>query len=565
MGKKILIVGGVAGGASVAARVRRIDASADIVMFEKGPNVSFSNCSLPFYLSGVVASSEALIMMEPEAFKNSYDIEARTDTEVTAIDRAAKKITAKDLKTGKEYEEDYDVLVLSPGARPVRPRSIKGIDGKNVFTIRNVVDITKLKTYLEENDIKDTVVVGGGFIGVEVTENLRMAGRNVALVEALDQIMMPFDYDMAQILHKKMLDEGVDLILSDGVSEIRDGSVVLASGKEIKAGAVIMAVGIAPDIALAKDAGIETGELGGIKVDEHYRTNDENIYAVGDAIEVKDFFTGKQTKLALAGPAQKEARAAADAIYGKYDRNQGVIGSSVVKMFDLNAAATGMNEKKAKAAGINYEIVYVAPMDKVGIMPGASPIHLKLIFEVPSGRVLGAQAIGMGNVDKRIDVIATIIHMKGTVRDLTDLELCYAPYFGTAKDAVNFAGLVAQNLLDGVFKQVHVGDVRKLVEDGAYIADIREPEEYEQGHIVTAVNIPLSQLRKRMDEIPKDRPVYLHCRTSQRSYNALMALKGNGWSDLYNISGSYLELSYFEYFDDKRLGRKPILTDYNFE
>lgn len=369
MGKKILIVGGVAGGASVAARARRIDASADIVMFEKGPNVSFSNCSLPFYLSGVVAASESLIMMEPEAFKNSYDIEARTDTEVTAIDRAAKKITAKDLKTGKEYEEDYDVLVLSPGARPVRPRSIKGIDGKNVFTIRNVVDITKLKTYLDENDIKDTVVVGGGFIGVEVTENLRMSGRNVVLVEALDQIMMPFDYDMAQILHKKMLDEGVDLILSDGVSEIRDSSVVLASGKEINAGAVIMAVGIAPDIALAKDAGIETGELGGIKVDEHYRTNDENIYAVGDAIEVKDFFTGKSTKLALAGPAQKEARAAADAIYGKYDRNQGVIGSSVVKMFDLNAAATGMNEKKAKAAGINYEIVYVAPMDKVGIMP----------------------------------------------------------------------------------------------------------------------------------------------------------------------------------------------------
>lgn len=564
MGKKILIVGGVAGGASVAARVRRIDASADIVMFEKGPNVSFSNCSLPFYLSGVVASSEELIMMEPEAFKNSYDIEARTDTEVTSIDKA-KKITAKDLKTGKEYEEDYDVLVLSPGAKPVRPRSIKGIDGKNVFTIRNVVDITRLKTYLDENNIKDTVVVGGGFIGVEVTENLRMSGKNVALVEALDQIMMPFDYDMAQILHKKMLDEGVDLILSDGVSEVKADSVVLSSGKEIKAGAVIMAVGIAPDIALAKEAGIETGELGGIKVDENYRTNDENIYAVGDAIEVKDFFTGKPTKLALAGPAQKEARAAADAIYGMYDRNQGVIGSSVVKMFDINAAATGMNEKKAKASGINYEIVYVAPMDKVGIMPGASPIHLKLIFEVPSGRVLGAQAIGMGNVDKRIDVIATIIHMKGTVRDLTDLELCYAPYFGTAKDTVNFAGLVAQNLLDGVFKQVHVGDVRKLVEEGAYIADIREPEEYEQGHIVTAVNIPLSQLRKRMDEIPKDRPVYLHCRTSQRSYNALMALKGNGWNDLYNISGSYLELSYFEYFDDKRLGREPILTDYNFE
>lgn len=564
MGKRILIVGGVAGGASAAARARRLDESAEIIIFEKGPHVSFSNCSLPFYLSGIVEDVDSLVLMDPEDFKSMYNIEVRVNNEVTKINRDKKTITVKDLVTGKEYEEFYDKLVLAPGASPILPNSIEGVHNKNVFTVRNVVDIDNLNRYIKENDVKDVAVVGGGFIGLEVAENLRLAGLNVSLVEALNQVLAPFDYDMVQILHKEITDHGVDLILEDGVKKIEEGHIELQSGKKLKAEAVVMAIGVKPETQLAKEAGLEIGETGGIKVDHNFRTSDKDIYAVGDAVEVYNRLTHKPVRLALAGPAQRQARAAVDHMYNMTVRNNGVIGSSVIKVFDMNAACTGLNEKQAKQAGINYDFVYIIPRDKVGLMPDSNPMHFKLLFEVPTGRILGAQAIGKGAVDKRIDVVAAMIAMDGTLEDLKELELCYSPLFGTARDVVNYAAMVGLNILNGVFKQVPVTKVRELVESGAYIIDIREKGEYERGHLINAVNIPLSQLRERVDEIPKDRPVYLHCRSSQRSYNAIMALQHMGFDNLYNISGSFIGISYYEYFNDKVTGRNKIVTEYNF-
>lgn len=564
MGKRILVIGGVAGGASAAARARRIDESAEVIMFERGPNVSFSNCSLPFHLSGIVENSEDLVLMCPEKFKSQYNIEARVNSEVVKINREDKKLVIKNLETGEEYEESYDKLVLSPGANAILPRSIEGITGPNVFTVRNVVDIKKLNDYIINNNIEDIAVVGGGFIGVEVAENLRLAGKNVSLIEAQDQIMAPFDYDMAQILHKEMMDKGINLVLSDGVQKIDEDSVILSSGKKVKANAVVMAIGVSPETSLAKDAGLEIGETGAIKVDHNYLTNDKDIYAVGDAIEVYNRLTHKKSRLALAGPAQRQARAAADHMYNIPHRNNGVIGSSVVQVFDLGAASTGLNEKAAKAAGISYDFVYLIPGDKVGLMPESNPMHFKLIYEYPTGKLLGAQAIGKGNVDKRVDVIAALILMGGTLEDLKELELCYAPLFGTAKDVVNHAALVALNILNGQFRQVPVTKVRELVENDAFIIDVREKDEYEAGHLINAVNIPMSEIRDRLDEVPKDRPVYLHCRSSQRSYNVLMALQNMGYDNLYNISGSYLGISCYEYFQDQVTGRDKIVTEYNF-
>ncbi|NLB19765.1 MAG: FAD-dependent oxidoreductase [Clostridium sp.] len=562
--EKLLIVGGVAGGASVAARVRRQDEFVEIVMFERGPNVSFSNCALPFHLSGMIEDSDSLVLMDPEQFRKQYNIEARVNTEVMKINREDKSVLVKNLLTGEEYTEKYDRLVLSPGANPILPKSIEGIDGENVFTVRNVVDIKKLQGYLVENDIQDVAVVGAGYIGSEVAENLRLAGRNVSLIEALNQVMNPLDYDMAQILHKEMMDKGINLILSDGVTKITESEVFLASGKSVKAKAVVMSIGVSPETTLAREAGIEIGRTGAIKVYPNYKTNDENIYAVGDAIEVFSAVTHKPCRLALAGPAQKQARAAADHMYNITHENKGIIGSSVVQVFEMNAASTGLNEKMAKAEGYSYDFVYVIPGDKVGLMPDSNPMHFKLLFEVPTGRILGAQAVGKGTVDKRVDVIATLITMGGTLEDLKDLELTYAPLFGTAKDVVNFAALVGLNILYKKFEQVPVTKVRELVEEKACIIDVREKHEFENGHLINAVNIPLSELRDRLDEVPKDKPVYLHCRSSHRSYNAVMALQNRGWDNVFNISGSYLGICLYEYYTDVVTGREKIVTKYNF-
>ena len=564
--KKILIVGGVAGGASAAARLRRLSEEDKIIMFEKGPHVSFSNCALPYHLSGLIEEADKLVLMSPEKFKAQYNIEARVSSEVLSIDRKNKEIEVKNYLTGDIYRESYDKLILSPGAKPIVPK-IPGIDKVNVFTIRNVVDIDKLNRYVKELEAKDIAVIGGGFIGVEAAENLREAGYNVSLIEAMDQILKPFDYDMVQILHKEMYDKGINLIVGDKVENFEENKVVLNSGKKITSKAVVMAIGVSPEITLAKESGLEIAQTGAIKVDSNYKTSDNDIYAVGDAIEVYNALTHSMTKLSLAGPALKQARSVADHINGKRGINKGYIGSSAIKVFDFNAASTGLNEGLIKALNmnINYDIVRLITNDKVGIMPDAKPIHFKLIYEVPTGKVLGAQAIGKGDVTKRVDIIATVIKLGGTVEDLKDLESSYAPPFSTAKDVVNYAGYIASNLLEGDFKQVNVDKVRKLVEDNAYIVDVREVREFENGHIKGAKNIPLSQLRDRVNEIPKDVPVYLHCRTGQRSYNAALALQNLGYNNVSNITGSFLGLSYYEYYNDILTGREPIVTKYNFK
>lgn len=560
---KYLVVGGVAGGASTAARLRRLDENAQIIVFEKGPHVSFSNCCLPYRLSNTIANTEDLVLMQPEKFKKQYNIEVRVENEVLSIDRDAKTVQVKNLNTGETYQESYDKLILSPGANAVIP-NLPGIEDANVFIVKNVVDIAKLYDFIHRDSVKKITVVGGGFIGIETAENLVEAGYEVSLVEATSQILRIFDYDMVQILHKEMLDKGVNLILGDQVASFEGSNLRLGSGRLVESDAVVMAIGVRPDTKLAKDAGLELNERGAIKVDANYRTNDENIYAVGDAIEVFNALTHKPMSLVLAGPAQKEARAAADHIYGRTVRNTGYIGSSCLRVFDYNAASTGLTAAQCEALGISYDIAFVIPQDKVGLMPDNHPLFYKLVYEVPTGKVLGAQAISKGEAAKRIDIVATLLKFGGTVDDLRDLELCYAPPFSTAKDAGNMAGLVACNLLQRVFRQVRVDEVRGLVESGAYIIDVREANEYAAGHIKTAINIPLSQLRERLDEIPTDRPVYLHCRSAQRSYNACLALQGHNFRNIYNISGSFLGISFYEYFNDVTQKREPIVTAYNF-
>lgn len=565
MKRKVLIVGGVAGGASAAARLRRNSEEDEIIMFEKGPHVSFSNCSLPYHLSGMVENADDLVLMDPELFLSQYNIEARVNNEVVSINKEEKYVTVKDLLSDKVYNESYDKLILSPGARPIVPR-IPGIESVNVYTVRNVVDIDNLNNAVRNSNTKNISVIGGGFIGVEVAENLGKAGYNVSLVEGTEQILRPFDYDMVQIFHKEIYDKGINLIVGDKVEKFEENKVVLSSGKSLAADIVVMAIGVAPEISLAKDAGLEIGITGAISVDKNYKTSDDDIYAIGDSIEIYNALTHTKTKLSLAGPALKQARTVADNIHQKNTTNKGFIGSSAIKVFEYNGASTGLNESLIKALDlkINYDVVRIIPSDKVGLMPDASPMHFKLLYEVPTGKILGAQAIGKGDVTKRIDLIAAAIKFGGALEDLKDLELSYAPPYSTAKDVVNYAGYVGSNLLNGDFKQVNVDKVRSLVENNKYIIDVREKYEYEQGHIKGAVNIPLSELRNRINEIPKDKDVYLHCRSGQRSYNAVIALQNLGFKNLYNVAGSYLGLSFYEYFNDKTLNRDSILTEYNF-
>ncbi|RLF61520.1 MAG: pyridine nucleotide-disulfide oxidoreductase [Thermoplasmata archaeon] len=564
MSNKYLIVGGVAGGASAAARLRRLGEDDEIIMFEKGPDVSFSNCSLPYRLSGAVANTEDLIMMNPELFKGQYNIDARVNNEVIAIDRDKKEVEVKNLLDGTTYKESYDKLILSPGAKPVAP-NLPGIEKANVFTIRNVVDIDKLHRFIEKTKPTRITVAGAGFIGIEVVENLVIAGYNVTLVQSPPQILNQIDDDVVQRLHKEVIDHGVELILGDRVSAFDTNKVILKSGKVIESEVVIMSIGITPATDIAVQAGIETSQKGAIKVDANYLTNDPDIYAVGDAIEVYNILTQSSAQLALAGPALKQARSVADHIHGRNISNKGYIGSSIVKVFNINVANTGLNEKMLAKMDLDYDSVVIVPKDKVGIMPDAEDLAFKLIFEKPTGRILGAQAIGLGNVDKRVDVIATAIKFGATVDDLPDLELCYAPPFGTGKDVVNFAGYVASNILHGTYKQVSFAKVRELHENGAYILDVRETYEVEdEGRIKNVHNIPLSQLRDRMEEIPKDIPVYAHCRSGQRSYNAVLALQAKGYKHVYNISGGFMGVRSYEYYRDITTGREPIVAEYGF-
>ena len=539
--KKILIVGGVAGGATAAARLRRLDETSQIIMFERGEYISFANCGLPYYIGGVIENREALLVQTVEGMSKRFNLDIRNFSEVVSIDPENKTISVKNLKTNEEYKESYDELILSPGASPTKP-PIPGLDkADNVFTLRNIPDTYRIKAYVDDNRPKEAVVIGGGFIGVEMAENLVERGVKVHLIEMLEQVMAPFDYEMAQILHGHMEDNGVDLILGDGVDSFKnDGNtIVLKSGKQISTDMTILSIGVRPENQLAKDAGLDLGPRGHILVDENMMTSKDHIYAVGDAIQTKDLIFQEGASIALASPANRQARIVADRINGIDSKYKGVLGTSVAKVFDMTASSTGNNEKKLKQMGIeNYETVHLHPLSNAGYYPTANPMDLKLIFEVPSGKVLGAQAIGYTGVEKRIDVIATAIAAGMTVRELQDIELAYAPPFSSAKDPVNMAGYAASNILDGLVKKVDVMEIDQLVEGGEYLLDIRTEEEYSLGNINGSVNIPLDELRDRMDEIPKDRNIYVNCQVGLRGYLGCRILNQNGFNT-YNLDGGY--------------------------
>ena len=538
--KKIIIVGGVAGGASCAARCRRLDEEAEILMLDRGPYVSFANCGLPYYVGDVITDETNLLVANPALFRDRFNIEARTGHEVIAIDRAAREIEVRELSTGRFYRESYDALVLSPGAAAVRP-PLPGIDLPGIFVLRTIPDSRQIRTWIEEKDAKSAVVVGGGFIGLEMAENLVQRGLSVTIVEMLDQVMPPLDPEMARPVQEQLEKHGVKVALGDGVAgfEPRGGQVVVntKSGAQHAGDLVILAIGVRPETALAKAAGLELGERGGLRVDEQMRTSDPCIWAVGDAVEIRDVVTGEWTMIPLAGPANRQGRIAADAICGRDSKFRGVQGTAICGVFVLTVASTGASEKSLLRAGItDYEKVYLHPANHVGYYPGAKPINLKLLFRKSDGRLLGAQAVGEAGVDRRIDVIAIAIQFGGTVFDLEESELCYAPQFGAAKDPVNFAGMIAANSLRG---DLPLADWKQLLPDSAILVDVRDPNEFEEGHISGAINLPLNDLRARLGELPRDRELWLYCRVGQRGYYAARLLMQHGFQ-VKNLPGGYL-------------------------
>lgn len=538
---KVVVVGGVAGGASAAARLRRLDESAEIIMFERGEYISFANCGLPYYIGGEITDRAALTLQTPQSFHSRFHVDVRINSEVTAIDPKAKQVTVRSKDRG-EYTESYDKLILSPGAAPIRP-PMEGADNERVFTLRNIPDTYKIRGYVEEQHPKSAVVVGGGYIGVEMAENLKNAGVDVTIVELADHVIAPLDYDMACDVHRYLKEKGVGLILQNGVQSIREegGALRLTlSDGEIDTDLVIMAVGVRPDTALAKEAGLELNRRGAIVVDEHMLTSDPDIYAVGDAVEVTDFVTGEKAYIPLAGPANKQGRIAADNICGIPTTYKNTQGSAVLKIFDMTVATTGVNERTAKAAGLDYDKVYTFSNSHASYYPGSTGMSIKTLYEKGTGKILGAQIVGFDGVDKRCDVLATAIRAGMTAKDLTELELCYAPPFGSAKDPVNFVGYVIENTLAGRVKNFFWDDVAKLPRDGSVtLLDVRTDLERENGQYIDGfIHIPVDELRERVGELDKSKPVYIHCRTGLRSYVACCMLAGLGF-DCYNLSGGW--------------------------
>ena len=538
---KVVIVGGVAGGASAAARLRRLDESAEIIMFERGEYISFANCGLPYYIGGEITKKSALTLQTPQSFNARFNVDVRVNSEVTSIDPKAKTVTVRSKDRG-EYTESYDKLILSPGAAPIRP-PMEGADNARVFTLRNIPDTIKIREYVEEEFPESAVVVGGGYIGVEMAENLKNAGVAVTIVELADHVIAPLDYDMACDVHRYLKEKGVGLILKNGVQAIKEegGKLKLTlSDGEIETDMVIMAVGVRPDTALAKEAGLELNKRGAIVVNEHMLTSDPDIYAVGDAVEVTDFVTGEKAYIPLAGPANKQGRIAADNICGIPTTYKNTLGSAVLKIFDMTVATTGVNERAAKAAGLDYDKVYTYSNSHASYYPGSTGMSIKTLYEKGTGKILGAQIVGFDGVDKRCDVLATAIRAGMTAKDLTELELCYAPPFGSAKDPVNFVGYVIENTLAGRVKNFFWDDVAKLPRDGSVtLLDVRTDLERENGQDIEGfIHIPVDELRARAGELDKSKPVYIHCRTGLRSYVACCMLAGMGF-DCYNLSGGW--------------------------
>lgn len=539
---KVVIVGGVAGGASAAARIRRLDESAEIIVFEKTGYISYANCGLPYYIGDVITDSSDLTLQTPESFWTRFRILVKVNHEVTNIDVTQKTVTVKNLLTGTEWEEPYDKLLLSPGAKSVRP-NLPGIDSEKIFSLRTVEDTFRIHDYLEKTKVQSAVIVGGGYIGIEVAENLKEKGLNVTIVQRPNQLMNTLDYDMASFVHSKLRAKGISLRLNSNVTSFRqDGErivTLLEDNSEIAADMVLLAIGVAPENSLAKQAGLKLGVKGSIVVNDRMETSVQDIYAVGDAIQVKHFVTEEDTVIALAGPANKQGRIAADNICGGDSHYQGSMGSSIIKIFDMTVAGTGLTEKVAKSMGIDCESVVLSPASHAGYYPGAKVMTMKVVFEKDTWKLLGAQIVGTEGVDKRLDVLATAMHAGMKANMLKDLDLAYAPPFSSAKDPVNMAGFMIENIRNGFVKQYHWDEIADLPRDGSVtLLDARTVWEYQQGHIDGYINIPVDDLRERMNEIDDSKPVYVICQSGLRSYIACRILIQNGF-DCYNFSGGY--------------------------
>ena len=539
---KVVIIGGVAGGATAAARLRRLDETAEIVVFERSGYVSYANCGLPYYIGGVIENPEALTLQTPESFFARFRVDMRVRHEVTALHPDRKTVSVKNLETGEEFEESYDKLILSPGAKPTQPR-LPGVGLEKLFTLRTVEDTFHIKDYIQRHHPKSAVLAGGGFIGLELAENLRELGMEVSIVQRPRQLMNPFDPDMAAFIHGEVRRHGIRLALGHTVEgfQEKDGGVdvLLKDAAPLHADLVVLAIGVTPDTALASKAGLELGLKGSIVVNDRMETSAPDIYAVGDAVQVKHYVTGQDAVISLAGPANKQGRIAADNICGGDSRYPGSQGSSVIKVFDLTAAATGVNETNAKKAGLDVDTVILSPMSHAGYYPGGKLMTMKVVFEKRTFRLLGAQIVGYEGVDKRIDVLATAIHAGLTAVQLKDLDLAYAPPYSSAKDPVNMAGFMVDNLAGGVLKQFYLEDVKNLPRDGSVtLLDARPAEEYAGGHIEGFRNIPVDELRERLGEIEAGKPVYVICQSGLRSYIACRILAGYGY-ETYNFAGGF--------------------------
>ncbi len=537
--RRVLIVGGVAGGASCAARLRRLDESCEIIVFERGPHVSFANCGLPYFVGDVITDERRLLVADPALFHTRFEVAVRVEHEVLRIDRSRRVIEVRDIRTGSTREEPYDALVLAPGASPIRP-PLPGLDRPGVFSLRSIPDSLAIREWIRARRATRAVVVGGGFIGLEMMENLVHRGLAVTVIEKLPQVMPPLDPEMTVPVQEHVVSKGVSLVLGDGLARIdeEDGELVVVteSGARHPAGIVILGIGVRPETGLAREAGLAIGDRGGIAVDDQMRTSDPAVFAVGDAVEVRDVVTGQPAMVPLAGPANRQGRVAADAIAGRASRFRGVQATAVVGVFDWTVASTGVSEKGLRRAGVtNFEKVYLHPGHHAGYYPGASPIHLKLLFSTEDGRILGAQAAGTHGVEKRIDVIAMALQRGGTVHDLAEAELCYAPQFGSAKDPVDFAGMLAVNVLDGTMPLARWSEVGR---SEALLVDVREPNEHAAGSIPDSINLPLSRLRTEFDTLPRDRELWLYCGVGQRGYYATRFLRQHGF-EARNLSGGF--------------------------
>jgi NADPH-dependent 2,4-dienoyl-CoA reductase/sulfur reductase-like enzyme/rhodanese-related sulfurtransferase len=540
---KIVIVGGVAGGATTAARLRRMDEQAEILLFERGEHISYANCGLPYYIGNVITDRDRLFVQTPEGFAARFKIDVRIRSEVTGIDRKAKRVTVIDLKSNKTYEESYDKLVLSPGAEPIRP-PIPGIDLDGIFTVRNVPDTDRIKEYIKRNNVQRALIVGAGFIGLEMAENLHRRGILVTIVEMAEQVMTPLDFEMAAEVHQHLKAKNVEFYLKEAVTafESRLGRLVarLSGGKELQVGLVILGVGVRPDSALAREAGLEIGGRGGIKVDEFLQTSDPDVYALGDAIEFPHPLLGKPMSVYLAGPANKQGRIVADNIVlGNKRRYRGSIATAIAKVFDLTVAATGLSEKALRAEGIPFVCSITHSASHAGYYPDAQPTSLKIVFSPEDGRLFGAQIVGYKGVDKRVDTIASVLKQGGTVYDLQEIEHAYAPPFSSVKDPVNIAGFVAENIIGGLVKIVHWHELNEEELSRSFLLDVREADEYKLGKIEGAENIPLNYLRDRLKELPRERRIIVYCAAGLRAYLACRILSQNGFSEVYNLSGGY--------------------------